>query len=62
MTETLTPGAVNYLGYCIFWMGRGLSEQALLPWHTLTPEMQAAWEAAAQAVLAQEAQEALRNA
>lgn len=53
MPEQPTPGQLAYAAYCLFWCNQGLGERALRAWDTLTPEMHAAWEAAAQAVLAE---------
>jgi hypothetical protein len=53
VTDTKTPGQTGYEAYVAFWCMQGLSEQSLFLWGHMTPEMHLAWEAAAQAVLAQ---------
>jgi hypothetical protein len=57
MTPMPTPGQIAYEAYVAFWCMQGLSEQSLFLWGHMTPEMHRAWEAAAQAVLAIQAQE-----
>ena len=48
MAETPTPGQVAHATYWLTFAGR----PPTLPWAQLIPENRAAWEAAAQAVLA----------
>jgi hypothetical protein len=50
---TPTPGQLAYEAFAAFWLGYGFGPQTHLPWLALTPEQRGAWDAAAQAVLAQ---------
>ena len=53
MAETPTPGQVAHATYWLTFAGR----PPTLPWAQLIPENRAAWEAAAQAVLALQQEE-----
>ena len=54
MTDTPTPGQVTYAAYVTALRPTAVAEHAAQWWTRLRPEEHAAWEAAAQAVLAQQ--------